>query len=94
MNFSLCKIIPGLRDVEHSDSYYDDIKAYTERLSCKGIPVVFSLPHLCLMASVNIHKTMDICKSDRIKEYKRFKLKKKSGCKKRSNLRKEIWHKK
>lgn len=79
MNFPFTDIIPALKDVKHSDSYYDDIKVYAERLSCRGIPVIFSLPHLCMMASVNIRKIINICESDRVWEYRRFKLKKKSG---------------
>jgi RNA-directed DNA polymerase len=63
----------------HSEEFLADIAAYESKLKNKNLPVVFSLPHLCLLAGVNIQKIKELCETNRIDEYKRFKLKKKRG---------------
>jgi RNA-directed DNA polymerase len=63
----------------HSSEFYEDIKKYAKQLTEKKIPVIFSVQHLALLAGVNIKLVVEICESDRIKHYKRFKLKKRNG---------------
>ncbi|WP_067028991.1 reverse transcriptase family protein [Allomuricauda sp. CP2A] len=65
--------------MDHSQEFLSDIKEYRERLDEKGLPLVFSIHHLCLLAGVSVTEILEICKSDRIRYYKRFKLKKKRG---------------
>src|SRR5690606_26809050 len=63
----------------HSKEYLNDITNYVKTLESKNLPVIFSLPHLCLLAGVSIKHIFQICNADRINDYKRFKLKKKRG---------------
>jgi RNA-directed DNA polymerase len=64
---------------KHSEGFLADIIEYDLKLINKNLPVIYSLPHLCLLAGVNIKNILRICKSNRISEYKRFKLRKKRG---------------
>lgn len=64
---------------KHSEGFIADIIDYDLKLRNKNLPVIYSLPHLCLLAGVNIKKISKICTSNRISEYKRFKLRKKRG---------------
>jgi RNA-directed DNA polymerase len=63
----------------HSEDFLADISLYEEKLKEKNLPLIFSLPHLCLLSGVNISRITNCCNSDRISKYKRFKLKKKRG---------------
>lgn len=63
----------------HSEEFLADIAAYELNLKTKNLPVVYSLPHLCLLAGVNIQRIKELCSSNRISDYKRFKLRKKRG---------------
>jgi RNA-directed DNA polymerase len=63
----------------HSEEFFIEINNYKEGLEKSGLPVIFSLPHLCLLAGVNIVTIKNICDSERTSFYKRFKLKKKRG---------------
>lgn len=63
----------------HSDEFISDIKAYDLKLRSRNLPIIYTLEHLCLLAEVNINKIKKICRSTRISEYKRFKLRKKRG---------------
>lgn len=74
MTSSLNKIIEN-----HSAEYQNEIKAYQSVLEKNGLPVIYSLNHLCLMAGVNLELIKYCCNSNRQKNYKRFKLKKKRG---------------
>jgi RNA-directed DNA polymerase len=62
---------------KHSEGFLADIIDYDSKLRNNNLPVIYSLPHLCLVAGVNIKNISKICKSNRISEYKRFKLRKK-----------------
>jgi len=64
---------------KHSEGFLADIIDYDSKLRNKNLPIIYSLPHLCLVAGVNIKNIFKICKSNRISEYKRFKLRKKRG---------------
>lgn len=52
---------------------------YGNKLKINHVPVIYTLEHLCLVSDVSISDTRDICISNRIRFYKRFKLKKKRG---------------
>jgi RNA-directed DNA polymerase len=65
--------------IVHSSEFNEDIKAYSDLLSKKELPVIYSIPHLCLLAGVHIERIITITTSNRIDSYKRFKLKKKRG---------------
>ena len=71
--------IPSLKQTVHSKAFYDEITDYRKLLEGKGLPVIFSLEHLCLLAGVNAHNMKYIVESSRINHYKRFKLRKKKG---------------
>ena len=62
-----------------SAEFQNGIKAYQRVLENKGLPVIYSLNHLCLLAGVNLEQIKKICNSNRQDNYKRFKLKKKRG---------------
>lgn len=79
MTFPLDTFIEKAQVLEHTKEYIDDISKYANNLQNKDIPVIFSLPHLCLLAGISIKHIFKICESNRITEYKRFKLKKKRG---------------
>lgn len=63
----------------HSEEFLADIEDYKLNLENKSLPIIYSLPHLCLLAGVNIQKIKSLCETNRISKYKRFKLKKKRG---------------
>lgn len=63
----------------HSEEYLADINSYNVKLTNKNLPIIYSLPHLCLLAGVNIKYITKICNTNRISVYKRFKLRKKRG---------------
>lgn len=63
----------------HSAEYQIETKAYQGVLGKNGLPVIYSLNHLCLMAGVNLEHIKNCCNSNRQDNYKRFKLKKKRG---------------
>ncbi len=79
MTFPLDNIDSEKEVVSHSSEFWDDIAAYSTKLAGKNLPVIFSLPHLCLLAGVNIANVVRFCSTNRIADYKRFKLKKKRG---------------
>lgn len=59
--------------------YQKDIKEYKNKLEDKNLPVIYSLPHLCLLAGVNITRIINFCESERTHNYSRFKILKKRG---------------
>lgn len=71
--------LPPKEVTVHTKEFYDDIKSYRSSLEIKGLPVIFSVRHLCLLAGVNTRNIMKIIESSRISSYKRFKLRKKRG---------------
>ena len=66
-------------ELEHSKEYLKEIRKYVSNLEKNNLPVIFSLPHLCLLAGVNVRIVVDFCESNRIEDYKRFKLRKRKG---------------
>lgn len=66
-------------EIIHSEEFHEEIKNYSLFLCKQNLPVIYSLPHLCLLSGVNIEHIKTFCDSTRIKNYKRFKLKKKRG---------------
>lgn len=78
MTFPFCKK-KNKELAVHSKSFKQDIKEYSEFLNNKNIPVIFSIPHLCLLANVDITGIIELTKSCRVNSYKRFKIKKKRG---------------
>lgn len=66
-------------DMEHSDSFTNDINAYAARLNAVNLPCIYSLPHLCLLSRINIQDIINVSDSERTDHYSRFKLRKKSG---------------
>jgi len=79
MTFPLDKFLVKAEAIGHSNEYLEDISNYVSNLENKNLPVIFSFPHLCLLAGVNIGNIAKIYNSGRIDAYKRFKLKKKRG---------------
>lgn len=79
MTFPFCKKNRTNKPFVHSKGFNLDIRIYSDLLVSKGLPVIYSLPHLCLLAGVDIERIINITESDRIIYYKRFKLKKKRG---------------
>lgn len=79
MTFPLEKFIDKSIELGHSQEFIDETSNYINKIVEKNLPVIFSLPHLCLLAEVSIENTMQICESYRNNFYKRFKLMKKSG---------------
>lgn len=63
----------------HSEEFLADIASYELNLKNKNLPIIFTLPHLCFLAGVNFKKIKELCDTNRISEYKRFKLKKRRG---------------
>ena len=63
----------------HSKEFERDIEEYSRVLQQKNLPVIYSLPHLCLLSGVNYIRIKSIVDSDRSEFYKRFKLRKKRG---------------
>lgn len=63
----------------HSQQYLDETTAYITRLEATGLPALFTLEHLCLEAQVNIAHFRSIETSNRERNYKRFKMRKKRG---------------
>ncbi len=68
-----------INEIEHSKEYFDELQLYNLKLEEKGLPIIYSLSHLCLLAEVNIKSIVDLCLTDRQASYKRFKLRKKRG---------------
>lgn len=66
-------------EISHSNDYFNEINKYKSNLVSKNLPVIYSLPHLCLIAGVNVNKIFKFCQSDRQNYYRRFKLRKKRG---------------
>lgn len=79
MIFPFCKKERNNNPIIHSKEFKQEIKNYSDFLINKNLPVIYSLPHLCLLAGVDIERIIKITKSNRIDSYKRFKLKKKRG---------------
>jgi len=79
MTFPFCRKKNQNEEITHSKGFKKDIEEYSKILIHKNLPVIYSLPHLCLLAGVNIHNITKLCSSDRIEDYKRFKLKKRRG---------------
>lgn len=71
--------LPNRRATVHTKAFYDDIAEYRNLISSKGLPVIFSVHHLCLLAGVSVRNIITLCESSRIEYYKRFKLRKKKG---------------
>lgn len=74
-------IFPCFRNKNNNNasSLNEEIEAYNIKFKGKELPLIYTVYHLCLLANVNGSRIVKICESDRIKEYKRFKLKKKRG---------------
>lgn len=66
-------------EISHSKEFEQDIKLYADNLKQKNLPVIYSLPHLCILSGVNLKNVREIVKSDRIESYKKFKLRKRRG---------------
>lgn len=64
---------------EHSAEFFNDLENYKAVLEKNGLPIIYTINHLCLLAEVNLERIKDICNSGRQDNYKRFKLKKKRG---------------
>lgn len=79
MTFPLDKYIENALALNHSEDFTKDTVDYATKLINKDLPVLFSLPHLCLASTVSIKNTIEICYSSRIDYYKRFKVKKRRG---------------
>ncbi|MBF2707442.1 reverse transcriptase family protein [Flavobacterium soyangense] len=80
MTFPFNKLIPiSNEEIVHSEEFYEEIRKYGSFLSDKKLPIIYSLPHLCLLSGVNINNIKKLCGSNRIDDYKRFKLKKRRG---------------
>lgn len=79
MTFPFCNKKGVNKPIVHSKGFEQDIKQYSDMLTVKGLPVIYSLPHLCLIAGVEIERVIILTQSNRIDSYKRFKLKKKRG---------------
>lgn len=79
MTFPLEKFVEKSIELGHSQEFIDDTRKYINGLVDNNLPVIFSFPHLCLLAEVSIENTKHICESSRHDFYKRFKLMKKSG---------------
>lgn len=79
MTFPLDKFLEKAKLNNHSPEYLVDISSYVANLEGKNLPVIFSFPHLCLLAGVSINHIDQIYNGERINVYKRFKLKKKRG---------------
>jgi RNA-directed DNA polymerase len=77
MTYPFCNIKKN--SIDHSKEFEKEVEEYSRKLKDKNLPVIFSLPHLSLMAGVDIQHTINTCNSDRIEFHKRFKLKKKRG---------------
>ena len=75
MTFPFC----SRKKSTHSKGFEEEIKKYSKNLEDKGLPIIYSLPHLALLAGVDIERTLNTCNSSRLQLYKRFKLKKKRG---------------
>lgn len=79
MTFLLDKYKESALASNHSNEFISETIEYANFLSLKNLPVLFSLPHLCLASAVSIKNTLEICNSSRIEYYKRFKIKKRRG---------------
>ncbi len=66
-------------ELKRSEEFINETSEYIKALSTQGLPVIFSLPHLCLNSTTSIRHTINICESNRRDFYKRYKLKKKRG---------------
>ena len=80
MTYPFFHIRRNQEPIVHSSEFNQDIKIYSDLLVKKGLPVIYSVPHLCLLAGVHIERIITLTRSNRIDSYKRFKLKKKRGC--------------
>lgn len=56
-----------------------NLKDYKTILLANNLPVIYTVEHLCLVADVPIKLIREICNSNRINYYRRFKLRKKRG---------------
>lgn len=66
-------------ELKRSEDFIKETSEYIQLISEQDLPVIFSLPHLCLASTVSIRNTINICESNRRDFYKRFKIKKKRG---------------
>lgn len=62
-----------------SDEFIRETVEYVEKLQNSDLPVLFSIVHLALSSRFSIRGILNICNSDRIDYYKRYKLRKKRG---------------
>ncbi|WP_346238682.1 reverse transcriptase family protein [Niabella insulamsoli] len=79
MTFPLEQFLVDVKALDHSDDYQKDITDYINNLQSQKLPVIFSLPHLCILAGVSIPRMLDGNHNNYKKNYKRFKLRKKRG---------------
>jgi RNA-directed DNA polymerase len=79
MTFPLDNIGAKAAEIEHSQEFLNDVENYGLKLRSQDFPIIYSLPHLCLLSGVNIDNVVELCNTKRIAEYRRFKLKKKRG---------------
>ncbi len=68
-----------LKKVKQQNDLEAELLLYKNKLETRNLPVIYTLEHLCLAADVPIKLLREICKSDRINYYKRFKVRKKRG---------------
>jgi len=71
-------IIQEAEENHHSKEYLDDILAYYDKLYSQGLPVIYSLPHLCMLMR-DINRKVPKIISSRNSYYATFKIKKRSG---------------
>lgn len=79
MTFPFCNRKKSKIQPSHSKGFEQDIKEYSDYLQKKNLPVIYSLPHLCLLSGVDVENVKELTNSNRIKSYKRFKLRKRRG---------------
>lgn len=79
MTFSLKRFLPKQEEIVHSKDFFEEISIYSSNLESNNFPTIYSLPHLCLLAGVNIENIHRYLIPNRTNSYKRFKLKKKRG---------------
>ena len=79
MTFPFCNRKKETNKLSHSKQFEKDIKEYSDFLQRKNLPIIYSLPHLCLLSGVDIENIKKIVASNRTEYHKRFKLRKKRG---------------
>ncbi|SDH66826.1 reverse transcriptase family protein [Chitinophaga filiformis] len=71
-------IIQEAEETHHSKEYLNDILAYYDKLYNQGLPVIYSIHHLCLLMG-DLDKKVPKIITSRNSNYATFKIKKRSG---------------